>query len=43
VNVLLQGVEHIKVDEKDSGGMAPMDSAVQAAAYTMVLILQFIF
>jgi len=40
VNVLLQGVDHIKVDGKDSSGMAPMDSAVQAAAYTMVLLLQ---
>ncbi len=43
VNVLLQGVDHIKVDGKDSSGMAPMDSAVQAAAYTMVLLLQSYF
>jgi hypothetical protein len=42
-NVLLQGVDHIKVDGKDSSGMAPMDSAVQAAAYTMVLMLQSYF
>jgi hypothetical protein len=43
VNVFLQGVDHIKVEGKDSSGMAPMDSAVQAAAYTMVLILQSYF
>ncbi|CAK9200672.1 unnamed protein product [Sphagnum troendelagicum] len=29
-----------QVAGKDSSGMAPMDSAVQAAAYTMVLMLQ---
>ncbi len=43
VNVLLQGVDHIKVDGKDSSGMAAMDIAVQATDYKLVLMLQLYF
>jgi hypothetical protein len=43
VNVLLQGVDHIKVDGKDSSGMAAMDIVVQAADYKLVLMLQLYF
>ncbi len=43
VNILLQGVDHIKVDGKDRSGMAAMDIAVQAADYKLVLKLQLYF
>lgn len=44
VNILLQGgFDHIKADERDESGMVPMDIAVQAADYKLVLMLQSYF
>jgi ankyrin repeat protein len=44
VNILLrEGFDHIKADERDESGMVPMDIAVQAADYKLVLMLQLYF
>ncbi|CAM6028608.1 unnamed protein product [Sphagnum balticum] len=44
VNILLrEGFDHIKADERDESGMVPMDIAVQAADYKLVLMLQSYF
>jgi hypothetical protein len=44
VNILLrEGFDHIKADERDGSGMVPMDIAVQAADYKLVLMLQSYF
>ncbi|CAM6049399.1 unnamed protein product [Sphagnum compactum] len=41
VNILLrEGFDHIKANERDESGMVPMDIAVQAADYKLVLMLQ---
>lgn len=44
VNILLrEGFDRIKADERDESGMVPMDIAVQAADYKLVLMLQLYF